>query len=88
LVIYAQLENKIDGTRRTSNAGPSLRTVEAIQIQGYKLISIYPSIVGIGMKSSHDDDWIAHQDSFNALLSSLNSGKVNYIPYILVLELE
>lgn len=29
---------------------------------------------GIGMKSSHDDDWIAHQDSFNALLSQLNSG--------------
>jgi len=29
---------------------------------------------GIGMKTSHDDDWIAHQDSFNALLSSLNTG--------------
>lgn len=29
---------------------------------------------GIGMKTSHDDDWIAHQDSFNALLSQLNSG--------------
>jgi len=27
---------------------------------------------GVGLKKSHDDDWIAHQDDFNALLSSLN----------------
>jgi len=30
------------------------------------------SSAGVGMKKSHDDDWIGHQDDFNALLSSLN----------------
>lgn len=29
---------------------------------------------GIGSKKSHDDDWIAHQNDFNDLLSSLNQG--------------
>lgn len=28
--------------------------------------------LGIGVKKSHDDDWIAHNDDFNALLASLN----------------
>jgi len=30
------------------------------------------SNAGIGLKKSHEDDWIGHQDDFNALLSSLN----------------
>jgi len=30
------------------------------------------SNAGVGLKKSHDDDWITHQDDFNALLSSLN----------------
>lgn len=29
---------------------------------------------GLGLKKSHDDDWISHQEDFNALLSSLNQG--------------
>jgi len=32
------------------------------------------SNAGVGMKKSHDDDWISHQDDFNALLSQLNQG--------------
>jgi len=32
------------------------------------------SNAGIGMKKSHDDDWISHQDDFNALLNQLNQG--------------
>jgi len=32
------------------------------------------SSAGLGSKKSHDDDWISHQDDFNALLSSLNQG--------------
>jgi len=32
------------------------------------------SNAGLGSKKSHDDDWITHQDDFNALLSSLNQG--------------
>lgn len=31
---------------------------------------------GIGVKQANDDNWIAHQDDFNALLSSLNNGNV------------
>merc|ERR1712168_35486 len=27
---------------------------------------------GVGLKKSHEDDWISHQDDFNALLNSLN----------------
>jgi len=30
------------------------------------------SNAGVGLKESHDDDWIAHQDDFNNLLSALN----------------
>merc|ERR1712168_1052016 len=30
------------------------------------------SNAGVGLKKSHEDDWISHQDDFNALLSSLN----------------
>jgi len=30
------------------------------------------SNAGVGLKKSHDDDWISHQDDFNALLNSLN----------------
>lgn len=30
------------------------------------------SNAGIGLKKSHEDDWIGHQDDFNALLNSLN----------------
>lgn len=32
--------------------------------------------IGVGMKVGHDDDWIAHQDQFNALLSQLNQGYI------------
>lgn len=32
------------------------------------------SQAGLGLKKSHDDDWISHQEDFNALLSSLNQG--------------
>jgi len=31
------------------------------------------SNAGVGLKKSHDDDWIAHQDDFNTLLSALNA---------------
>merc|ERR1712142_1286914 len=30
------------------------------------------SNAGVGLKKSHEDDWISHQDDFNALLNSLN----------------
>jgi len=30
------------------------------------------SNAGVGLKKSHEDDWIGHQDDFNALLNSLN----------------
>ena len=30
---------------------------------------------GVGCSKSHADNWIAHQDDFNALLSSLNDDK-------------
>jgi len=30
------------------------------------------SNAGVGLKESHDDDWISHQDDFNNLLSALN----------------
>merc|ERR550534_2438054 len=30
------------------------------------------SNAGVGLKESHEDDWIAHQDDFNNLLSALN----------------
>ena len=38
-------------------------------------------IAGVGCSKSHADNWIAHQDDFNALLSSLNqSGDSNNPP--------
>merc|ERR1712193_317991 len=36
------------------------------------LVNKRGSNAGVGLKKSHDDDWITHQDDFNALLSSLN----------------
>lgn len=33
--------------------------------------------LGVGVKKGNDDNWIAHQDDFNALLGSLNQGKEN-----------
>merc|ERR1712168_1327922 len=32
---------------------------------------------GVGLKKSHEDDWISHQDDFNALLNSLNGNPVS-----------
>merc|ERR1711977_39738 len=34
------------------------------------------SNAGVGLKKSHEDDWIAHQDDFNSLLSALNGNPV------------
>lgn len=39
------------------------------------------------MKTSHDDDWIAHQDQFNALLSQLNQGTVLIINSIMTSQI-
>ena len=50
------------------------RMSSGVKSRHFLIFVISLSCVGIGVKISHDDDWIAHQDSFNALLSSLNSG--------------
>ena len=40
---------------------------------GNEIVCVYNS-AGLGSSKKHADNWIAHQDDFNALLSQLNSG--------------
>ena len=41
-------------------------------------VGMFYAFIGIGMKKSHEDDWISHQDDFNALLSQLNQGMCHF----------
>lgn len=35
---------------------------------------MFVSLTGVGYKKDHSDNWIAHQDDFNAILANLNEG--------------